>query len=92
MGTSTSVFCIKFVIFESVICLFFVFSLLFRGWTFLPAIPACCRLTCIGFAANALITGIVIFAMVKQGPLLSLATRLVWFLHKIHIIKHPGVL
>ena len=42
-----------------------------------------------GFAAHALITGIVIFAMVKQGPLLSLATRLVWFLHKIHIIKHP---
>ena len=89
VGTSTSVFCIKFVIFESVICLFFVFSLLFRGLDFFTSNPGVLPLTCIGFAANALITGIVIFAMVKQGPLLSLATRLVWFLHKIHIIKHP---
>lgn len=89
IGTSTSVFCIKFVIFEAVICLFFVFSLLFRGLDFFTDNAGVFPLTCIGFVANALITGIVILAMVKQGPLLTFATRVVWFLHKIHLVKHP---
>lgn len=89
VGTSTSVFCIKFVIFECVICLFFVLSLLFRGVAFFKSNAGVLPLTCIGFAANALITGVVFLAMVKQGPLLKCCTRIIWFLNKIHLVKHP---
>ncbi len=89
VGKSSSVFCAKFIMFEFVICAFFIISLIFTGTQFFANYQQVFWLTCIGFGINAILALIVILALFSKGKMLLLGTRLIHFLHKIHLVKNP---
>lgn len=88
VGKSSSAFCIKFITFEFVICGFFIINLLFKGTQYFANYREIFWLTCFGFAINAALAVIVILALTSKGKLVLFGTRLVHFLHRIHLVKH----
>ncbi len=88
IGKSSSAFCIKFITFEFVICGFFIINLILKGTQFFANYREIFWLTCFGFAVNAALAVIAILALTSKGKMVLLGTRLVHFLHKIHLVKH----
>ena len=89
VGKSSCMFCVKFIIFEFVICGFFILNLIFAGTQFFARYHEVFWFTCIGFAVNAVLALIVILALFSKGKMLILGTRLMHFLHRLHLVKNP---
>lgn len=94
VGRSTSMFCVKFIVFEFVVCTFFIVGLAVDGLDFFTGRTQVFYLTCLGFALNAFLAALALAAIFSKHKLQVLAARLVVWLHKIHIgrfylIKNP---
>ncbi len=89
VGKSSSAFCIKFITFEFVICSFFIFNLIIKGTQFFANNREVFWLTCFGFAINAALTVIAFLALTSKGRMVLMGTRLVHFLHRLHLVRHP---
>ena len=89
VGKSTSVFCMKFITFEFVICGFFIVSFLANGTYFFQLHPEVFWFSVFGFAINAFLAGVALFALINKGKMMLIGTKLVQLLAKVKIVKHP---
>ncbi len=89
VGKSTSVFCMKFITFEFVICGFFIISFLTNGTYFFQVHPEVFWFSVFGFCINAFLAGVALFALINKGKMMLIGTKTVQLLARINIIKHP---
>jgi len=89
VGKSSSIFCIKFITFQFVICGFFVINLILRGTRLFADHINVFWLTTIGFMVNAALAVIAVLALKSKGKMVLLGTRFVHFLHRLHLVRYP---
>ena len=88
VGKSTCMFSIKFIIFQVVVCVFFLVSIITLGTIFFSQSAAALEFALIGLAINLILVGLVVFAMINKKKLLNFILRIVNFLARIKIIKN----
>lgn len=88
VGKSTCMFSIKFIIFQVVVCIFFLVSIITLGTIFFSQTAVALEFAIIGLAINLFLVVLVVFAMINKKKLLNFILRIVNFLAKIKVIKN----
>ncbi len=87
VGTATSVTVVKFIAFQSSLCLLFIISILYKFVFFMDIFAGQIPFVAIGFIVNIIGLTFAITAMFRKQWITNTACRILDFLHKIKILK-----
>lgn len=88
VGQGTCVFGVKFILFQAVLCPFFLISLVMKTTRLLGTNANLIWFTVIGFAVNFGLMLLVLLVLISDKKTAKLSDKLVHFLHRIHLIKN----
>ena len=88
VGKSTGLFCVKFIVFQCVICLLFLAGIFVNGIGFFQQTPTAIGFATLGIVINLAVALFVLFAVVNKKVVLKSTMAISRFLSKIKIIKN----
>lgn len=87
-GVSSSILVVKFIAFQSAVCLMFLLAVVFQSEVFFSMVGAQLALMILGFVVNFAALLVAILAMYRNQWLTRVFKGVLHFLHRIHIIKN----
>lgn len=87
-GVSSSLLVVKFIAFQSGVCIMFILAALLQPDVFLSSLGAQLALMVVGFVINFAVLLVAVLAMYKNAWLKKVVNGLLRFLHRIHLIKN----
>ncbi len=89
VGTGTCIVCMKFAVYELSMCFFYIVAMIVRGAYFYENFREVFWITTAGAAINFCAVLLISFAMINQRLVLRIGHRIIGFLAKLRILRHP---